>query len=78
MNISQSYGTKASCSNLANAREPHGECGGGKVLEGQLEAVLVETQRRFKVVLDAGPEEVRHGPGWLVPQLLLIIIIIVF
>ena len=55
---------------LINARQSHCEGGGGEVFESQLETILVETQRRFRVVLDAAPEEFRHGPVGLVPEIL--------
>ena len=56
---------------LVNTAQPHSQGRGAEILEGQLQAVLVKGEGRLHVVLDGGPQEVSHGSGWLMPQLLI-------
>lgn len=55
---------------LAKARQPHGERRGHEVLEGQVEALLIEAQRAVQRLLYRAPHQVGHVAGGALPQLL--------
>lgn len=55
---------------LAEARQPHGERRGHEVLEGQVQALLVEAQCAVQRLLHRAPHQVGHVAGGALPQLL--------
>ena len=57
-------------SDLAEPCQPHGECRGHEVLEGEVQALLVEAQRAVQRLLHCAPHQVGHVPRRALPQLL--------
>lgn len=55
---------------LAESRQPHGERGGHEVLEGEVQALLVEAQRAVQRLLHRAPHQVGHVARRTLPQLL--------
>lgn len=55
---------------LAESRQPHGERWGHEVLEGEVEALLVEAQRAVQRLLHRAPHQVGHVARRALPQLL--------
>ncbi len=55
---------------LAKSCQPHGECGGHEVFEGEVQALLVEAQRAVQWFLHRAPHQVSHVARRALPQLL--------
>lgn len=55
---------------LAESGQPHGESGRHEVLEGEVQALLVEAQRAVQRLLHRAPHQVGHVTRGALPQLL--------
>lgn len=55
---------------LAESGQPHGERGGHKVFEGEVQAFFVEAQRAVQWLLYRAPHQVSHVACRTLPQLL--------